>query len=357
MPPRAGKTPGKPFGDRFERIVQGFGAGSPGPRAIRFRWWWLAVPFVLLFMARAYVVVPYGAGGVVFDKVRGVLPTALSEGFHSRIPVLQQVQIYDTKVCTYSMTRKPKEGDAQGQDHLQALTSDGQKVDVEITARYRLARETLPELHQAVGPEYGERVIRPVSRAVVRMVCAQHPVSDFTSQVRDVIQNDIRSQLADKFTAWYVTLEDVIIDEVEFSEEFRAAVEEKQRALQEAEQMDYRIQEATGEADRLRVEAEGDAEQIKERGVALQRNPLLMRFEYVKKISPNVKGLMVTKPELDEIKSAPRGFSPPAPRPLPDLTLRDLGLDQDLAVLRAAGDEPDAKPDVPAGAEREGGSR
>lgn len=357
MPPRAGKMPGQPFGDRFERIIHGFGTSSAGPRSVRPRWWWLIVPFLILFISRAYVVVPYGAGGVVFDKIRGVLPTALSEGFHSRIPLLQQVQIYDTKVCTYSMTRKSKEGAAKGQDHLQALTSDGQKVDVEITVRYRLARETLPKLHQAVGPEYAERVIRPVSRAVVRMVCAQHPVSDFTSQVRDVIQNDIHSQLADRFAPWYVTLEDVIIDEVEFSEEFRAAVEEKQRALQEAEQMDYRIQEAAGEADRLRVEAEGDAEQIKERGVALQRNPLLMRFEYVKKISPNVKGLIVTKPELDEIKSAPRGFSPPPPRPLPDLTLRDLGLDEDLAVLRAAGDEPDLTPGGPAQAEREGGSR
>ena len=310
----AGRQPsggqGGDVGMRLDEILGQLGRTNP-----RLSW---QIPLVIvillgLVMFRPYVIIDNGEGGVVFSKITGVAPEPLKPGFHIIVPVIQSVTSYDTKVRTYTMSSRRAEGQVTGDDSLIALTSDGQKVTLDVTVRYALPLGTLPKLHQEIGESFVSRIIRPQARAVVRTICAQHPVQDFTSEEREEIRSDITDRLTELFAASYITLEEVIIAEVQFSEEFQVAVEEKQRALQEAEQMIYAIQEAEGEAQRLITEAQGDAEAIRARGGALQKNPLLIQYEYVGKIAPNVKGLILTPGEVDSISKATDVAVPPAP--------------------------------------------
>lgn len=306
---RSSRTPGD-LGDRLDEVLGRVGRGSS-----RHRW---EIPVIIAVLAvlvafRPYVIIDNGEGGVVFSKISGVRSEPLRPGFHMIVPVLHSVTTYDTKVRTYTMSRRVAEGQVRGDDSLVALTSDGQKVTLDITIRYALPLETLPRLHQEIGTTYENRIIRPEARAVVRTVCARHPVQDFTSEERETIRHDITERLSDLFTQSYIALEEVIIAEVQFSPEFQTAVEEKQRALQEAEQMVYAIQEAEGEAQRLITEAQGEAEAIRARGGALQKNPLLIQYEYVGKIAPNVKGLILTPEEVQGLSETTQVPVPPEP--------------------------------------------
>jgi len=312
---------------RFEEVLQGL-RSSKGPGRM-----WLVAAFallVLLLIFRPWVVIPNGEGGVVFSAVTGVRSQALASGFHFIVPVVHRVTRYNTRVQTYVMSGVPEEGDVFGDDSLDALTADGQKVQLNLTVTFRLPREQLPELHRAVGPTYKERIIRPEARSVARMVCAQHPVQDYTSEARDTIVTEIERRLTELFAGNSITLENVIIDNVEFSDEFRAAVEEKQKALQESEQMSYRIQEAQREAERVVVAAEGDAAAIAERGRALERNPLLIQYEYIEKIAPNVGGIILTPAELEKSTKA-GSVVPPSP---PEMRTKST-LDTESASVEA----------------------
>lgn len=305
-----GRGSGGDLSGRLEKVL----GDSSTPRG-RGRWWWVAVAaVVLLVLSKSYVVIPAGTAGVVFSDITGVHGVALGEGFHPIVPFVQHVTRYDTKFQNYTMSHRTEEGDIYGDDSLQVLTSDGQKVLLDITVRFRIPPDTLPRLHREIGPTYRYRVVRPEARSVVRMVCAGYPVTDYTSEKRAQIEADIEAQLTELFSASYINLVDVIIAGVEFSPEFRSAVEEKQQALQAAEEMRYRIQESETEAERVVVAAEGDAGAIEERGAALERNPLLIQYEYVKKIAPNVGGLVLSPQDLQRGGSIAVPSVPGVPR-------------------------------------------
>lgn len=310
----AGRRPGQPgagdVGERLEDILGQIGKNKP---SLGWQIPLIIAVVVALLIFRPYVVIDNGQGGVVFSKVSGVADQPLEPGFHLIVPVLHSVSTYDTKVRTYKMSEVRGEGAVQGDDALVVLTSDGQIVTLDVTVRYALPVDSLPDLHQEVGPLFVNRIIRPQSRSVVRMICAQHPVQDFTSEARDEIRSEIVASLGSKFTESYIDLEDVILENVQFSQEFQVAVEEKQQALQDALQMVYAIQESEGEAQRVVTEAQGDAEAIKARGEALQKNPLLVQYEYIGKIAPNVGGLILTPDKVDQIAAPGEVSTPPVP--------------------------------------------
>jgi regulator of protease activity HflC (stomatin/prohibitin superfamily) len=287
---------------RFEEALRGAGVGGGRRRPRSQVWRWIAiVVFGYILIRSTLVVVPNGACGVVFSDISGVQQRALGPGLNVVVPFVTRVTIYSTQRLNYTMSRVKGEGDVKGDDRLNALTSDGQLVDLDITVSYHVAAEDAWKLHRNVGISYERRIIRPEARSVVRMVCAQHPVADFTSSKRDEIRQQISDRLRELFTASHITLEDITIREVEFSQDFRAAVEQKQQVVQEVEAMEYRIRETKTEAERKIVEAEKNAAWILERGKELERNPLVIQYEYAGKIAPNIGGLMVSQEDIKRI--------------------------------------------------------
>lgn len=287
---------------RFEEALRGAGVGGGKPRPRRQVWRWVAiVVFGYILIRSTLVVVPNGFCGVVFSDIGGVQQRYLRPGLNVIIPFVQRVTPYNTQSTPYVMTGDETEGAERGSDGLQALTSDGQLIELDITVTYRVPKETAWRLHQEIGPDYARRIIRPEARSVTRMVCAQHPVADFTSDKREEVKQEIVERLRGLFDSAYIALDDISIREVEFSQEFREAVEQKQQVLQEVEAMEYRIRETKTEAERRIVEAEKDSAWIVERGKELERNPLFTQYEYVGKIAPNIGGLLVTQEEMKRI--------------------------------------------------------
>ncbi len=304
---------GDDLGRRLEDLMGGL--GRSGGAGKRLAWPWVIVALAALVMlAKSVVIIGAGECGVVFSQVSGVSDAPLEPGLNLVAPFVQKVTTYDTKRTTYTMSRLAGEGEREGDDRLQALTADGQRVDLDITITYRVNPADAPKLHRAIGPTFTERIIRPQSRSVIRMVCAQHPVSDYTSAKRAEIKTEITDRLKTLFGEAYVTLEDVSVREVEFSDDFRAAVEDKQRALQEVEEMEYRIEEARSEALRLVVEAQKEAALIVQRGQELEKRPLLTQYEYVKKIAPNLGGMLISRDDVSELTAPEVGAALPSVR-------------------------------------------
>lgn len=309
-----GSDPAERLRQAFDDVVRKGGKGGGGKRVsaggVRgFR----AIVLVILgivVIKSALVVIPNGHCGVVFSDISGVQERFLKPGLNLIAPFINKVTVYATQTTPYEMTRHQGRGAAQGDDRLKALTSDGQLIDLDVTVTYHVEPSDAPKLHEAIGPTYERRVIRPQSRSAVRMICAQHPVADFTSSKRDEVKSQILAALQDLFSRSFITLEDVSIREVEFSTDFRAAVEQKQQMLQEVEAMEYRIRETKTEAERKIVEAEKDAAWILERGRELERNPLVTQYEYAGKVAPNISGLLLTQEDLRRIAEDTKGTSP-----------------------------------------------
>lgn len=249
---------------------------------------------VLVFVSASVVIVPAGERAVIFDNLRGVLQEVRNEGMTFVMPFVQKAVRYDVRTQTYNLGTNDADAANAGDSEaaIEARTKDGQTVKIELSVRYQPRADELWKLHQEVGQSYLYKIIVPEVRSVVRTIVAQYDVMDVYSSKRLLIQGRIEETLRKTFDKYYITLNEILIRNTVFSDEFQKAIEAKQVALQEAQRMDYVLQKETHEKKRKIIEAEGDAQSIKIRGQALAANPRLIQYEYVQKLTPGIKSVI-----------------------------------------------------------------
>jgi len=252
----------------------------------------LIIVFALIFLFKIYIIVDPGEKAVIFNKATGNLRVTPNEGFYFLVPLIEQPTVYDMKARTYTMSIAQLEGEVKGDDSLQALTADGQTVLLDISVRYHPDPDNLDKLHRRLGVDYVNKVLRPQVRSTVRMIVSEYPVLDVYSGKRMLIQGAIEKALRDSFKKNYIICEEVLLRNVQFSPEFQQAIENKQIAQQEAQRMKYVLERQELEKRRKIIEAEGESESLRLKGKALAENPLLVQYEYIKLLSPNIQAII-----------------------------------------------------------------
>jgi len=253
----------------------------------------------IIVLSKAILVVEAGERAVVMNKISGVEERSLGEGMHFLIPGIQEPTIYSVRTHTYTMAQEGNTSVRSRDDApLVSLTSDGQKITMDMSVRYNLIPEKVWKLHQKVGPYYEEKIVRPEVRSVVRNTISSYPVLAVYSEKRMEIQNTIQEQLRETLENYDINLSEVLIRNVKFSDEFARAIEMKQVALQESERMKYVLEKQRQEKKRKIIEAQGEAEAITEKGKALRANPQLIQYEYVQKLTPGIKAVITDQASI-----------------------------------------------------------
>ena len=133
---------------------------------------------VVLFPYLA-VTVPSGQVGVLWKRFGGgtVLdPRQLrDEGLRFILP-WNELYIYDLRL--QSITQ-----------NYNAISSDGVSLDATMNVRFRLQRDAIPVLHQAIGPNYIDLLVRPGIGSLAREVMAQYTAEQVYSTARQEIQD------------------------------------------------------------------------------------------------------------------------------------------------------------------------
>jgi len=269
-------------------------------------WFWgylLLAGFATVAVSGVVVVVPAGQRAAVFNCLEGVEKRTLSEGTHLLAPIVETPVKYEVRTQTYTMSAVYDEGDKKGDDALVALSADGQTVKVDVSVRYHLVPNEISQLHDQIGPNYIEKIIRPEAQTVVRNAISSYTVTRLYSSSRESVQEQMSEQMKKGLSKYHIALDEVLIRNIGFSEAFANAIEQKQVALQEAERMKYVIQKEEAEKQRKIIAATGDAEAIKLRAQALKQNPQLIRYEYVQKLAPNVKAVIADQKMLMNLGS------------------------------------------------------
>ena len=94
-----------------------------------------------------------------------------------------------------------------------------------------------------------------------------------------------------------MVLDQFLLRDVTFSPEYAASIEQKQIALEGQLQRQYEAEQirnlATGRADAIEIEAQAQARALKLLADALHDNPDLITYQYVEKLSPNIRVMLV----------------------------------------------------------------
>ena len=220
-------------------------------------------PLVLLLLAGTSVrVVPVGHGLVIFNTVTKGFRLA-GQGIAFIPPFISQTRDYDLRRLEYTMSGVTGEGrKAQIDDSLWSPTQEGLQVGIDLTVWHHLDPRRVVSIHQQIGPDYEEKIIRPAVRSVIRLVISEYPVMDVYSAKRAKIQDEINVRTKALIEKDGFIVDEVVLRDVRFTPEFAKAIEAKQIAQQSAEQMKYTLEKEQKEAERKVIEARGRANAI-----------------------------------------------------------------------------------------------
>ena len=227
-----------------------------------------------LFLFRSTLIfIPAGHVGVVYDRGRGILPSAMKEGLNFAVPIWQHVTLFDTRVQEYTMSIAPDEGALKRDDSLDAPTSDGQTVKVDATVLFKVNGEKAPDMMKTIGEDYVDKIIRPFSRSQIRMVISRYNAAAIYSEKRQEAETVMTQELGEMLAAKYIILDKVLLRAVYFTPEYSKAIELKVIAEQRVKQAEFEVKEATQRAQAKIAEAKGLAE-----AQALQKASLTQEY-------------------------------------------------------------------------------
>ena len=204
----------------------------------------LVILIFAFFFNRMVISIKPGDLGVLYRWLGEgtVIDTVYREGLHVILPF--------NKMYIYTVRKQ------QFTESIDVLTVDGLTVRVKYTARYYLDKDTLPLLHQRVGPAYVNVVIRPEVRSVIRTLFGQYkPEEMYTSQ--KAIQLRVSEQAKIRLSSRFVALDEVPIEAITLPSKISDAIEDKLVQQQREAEYLYRIAIAQKEAERLRIESAG----------------------------------------------------------------------------------------------------
>src|SRR5499426_331669 len=264
--------------------------GEPLPTTRRARWRRFAerhLPSVVIYLMvltlvavvlypHMVVTVPSGDVGVLWKRFGGgtVLdPRRLkNEGFNLILP-WNQVFLYDLRLQSFT-------------ESYNAISSDGVSLTASIIVRFRLQRDAVPVLHQAIGPNYEQVLVQPGIGSLTREVIAQYTAEQVYSTARQEIQDKIRSlvedRLSEKMTEHEgeesyrvsmrdtIILYDILVTGIELPAAIVAAINRKTEQYYIAEEYKFRVEREKRESERKRIEAEGirDFQQTVSQGIS-----------------------------------------------------------------------------------------
>lgn len=281
---------------------------------------------VIVLLVTALLLTTAGAGlvflqaneyGVVISAFapKGYRETTLTPGLHWIIPFVESVQKYSIARQTYTMSSTTSEGSVQGDDSIQARTKDGQQVFIDASVIYAADPAQLIQLHINWQNRYEENVVRPVARAAIRNAVSQFGVEELVSTRRGELEQAIRTEIETKLKANNIIMSDFLMRNIRFSDEYAAAVEQKQVAEQQAQQAKFVVESKKQEAEQARqiaqgqadaaviaaqgaaeariIEAEAEARALQLLADALKNNPELLQYQYILKLSPGVQTIFI----------------------------------------------------------------
>jgi len=208
--------------------------------------------------------IPAGSVGVItrFGKVTGRI---LEPGINTVIPFADSVVKYNTKKVIYETTTEDKQkgSDADYKDYpVDTNTLDGQVLNVFYTIRFSIDPTMATFVTQNIGSEKSlvEKIVKTESRIWVRNIPREFKAEDLYTGTGVVeMQHRIEEQLRPTFSQNGLILDSVGIREIQFTDAYIHAIEEKQIqfvkvetekniADQEKYKKDARITQAEGQA-------------------------------------------------------------------------------------------------------------
>ncbi len=175
---------------------------------------------------------------------------------------------------------------------LNIPSKEGLNILSEVSILYNINGKKAPDILRTIGIEYERNILLPVFRSAVADVTSRFYAKDMHTGERAIIENAIKDQMMTLLDGKGIDVEAVLLKSIKMPQSLARSIEAKLQAEQEAQRMEFVLQQAEREAEQKRIEARGirDAQKIISEGLS----PEILQFKSIEAFmelsqSPNTK--------------------------------------------------------------------
>lgn len=216
-----------------------------------------ALVFLTIALSQCITVIPAGHVGVI-DFFGTVSDNTLKAGINFVNPL--------ARVIKFSIkTQEIKE-------LMDVPSKEGLVVQLEISVLFHLDPERAAQVYKTVGENYVSVILEPQFRSVSRGVTAGYEAKALYTSEREMLSQIILTDLQKIVGPRGIIVESTPLRRITLPPGLTAAIEEKLRAEQESQRMQFVLAKERQEAERKRIEAQGiaDFQNIVTKGISEQ---------------------------------------------------------------------------------------
>ena len=228
------------------------------------------------------------AGHVLVVRQFGEIVGQRGDGFQTIAP-WQTAEEVSTQVESQRFQMDDRTGAAEGAIASgPAISEETQPVYAVVTLNYRVSDQAVQELFTDVGSTFFEKVVAPRVFQVFKNETVKFKsvaVAPNREQIRGAVQAELDRQLA----GFSINVVDFLINDLDFPEEFTAAIERKQVATQDALAARQKVEQSKAEAQQEIERARGQAQAQRLRANSLtDRNLQFEALQILKEAPPQI---------------------------------------------------------------------
>jgi regulator of protease activity HflC (stomatin/prohibitin superfamily) len=203
--------------------------------------------FVVMFGSSMFVTINPGQKGVLFKTLGDGLDKdyVYGQGLHIIAPWNEMI-VYDVK-------------ETETFEKMEVLSKNGLSIKIDLSILHMPVQDKIGYLHDNIGKNYLEKIIKPAVRSVTREVIGNYLPEELYSTKRTEIEQEIYDQTNVIVVDKYINLPAIYIRDVTLPQTLKTAIEQKLKQEQESLEYEFKIDKARKEAERKEIEANGIA--------------------------------------------------------------------------------------------------
>jgi regulator of protease activity HflC (stomatin/prohibitin superfamily) len=213
----------------------------------------------IIAVMQFWTIIPAGHAGVV-DFLGYVAENTLKPGVNLVNPMANVIK-FDTRK-------------QEIKEVMNVPSKEGLSIELEISLIFRLSMEKVNEIYKTAGDyeEYLQKLVIPNFRSVVRGVTTKYEAKALYTAEREKLESEIKDKLSGVKEINELIVLSTPLRTINLPQGLTLAIEEKLKAEQESQRMQFILEREKQEAERKRIEAQGiaDFQKIVSQGISDQ---------------------------------------------------------------------------------------
>lgn len=230
----------------------------------------VAVVAVIMLVFMSYFVV---APGEVAIKTRlGKVIDSYEEGLHFKLPLIESITLFSIQIQRADIK-------------TQAFSKDLQTMNSHLVVNHRIQKGTVVSIYRNLGSRYVETVVDPYVQEIFKSIAAKFSAERIIAD-RNLLVEEINAVAKEKLMKQEIIVTDISVVDLDFTEQFLRAVEDKQVADQQAQMAAKLVEKAKRDAEQQIAKSRGEAEALR-----MQREQVTPTLIELRKVDAQLKAI------------------------------------------------------------------